>query len=246
MDIEKGSVVLIAVFAVVAIICLTAIVALGGVISTKTAVNHDVNVESPTMTVEPVTVNVAGDEPSTMGAPMVMPIETSQNLGGLVSISTRSFPQGIKVGSTDQFSIDSSGNMVNTGSLDVGRLKQGGSVLSITASTTLTAAQIDTNSVITVAASTTAHEDVITLTLPATSTLYDYLSINGDSMTLLIVNATSTSGASTTFAEGTGIEIKHATTSGIVVYPQEISRLTFTRLNDGTTTVEVVNNVDSD
>jgi len=177
----------------------------------------------------------------------VTPESEEESFGGLVSVGQRIFPQGFKAGSTNQSSIDSSGNFVTTGSIDVGRFRQGGTVTTLYASTTLTAAQVCNSSVISVAASSTVHQAGITLTFPATSTLYsDCLTINGDSIDLLIVNATSSSGASTTFAEGTGIEMKHATTSGIIVAPQEISKITFTRLNDGTSSVEIVNLVDGD
>lgn len=137
-----------------------------------------------------------------------------------------------------------SSNLYVSGESDLSRMIQGGSVLGVnTASTTLTAANVCNNSFIWHEATSTSDQPVNTMTSPATTTLYaDCLKSNGKFISLLYYNATSSDyGASTTFAEGVGVELKISSDSGgsATVLPQEMARLILTRVTDVTSTLEV-------
>lgn len=127
--------------------------------------------------------------------------------------------------------------------VDAGSLVQGGSVLAITtASTTLSSTQVCEYSVITQIATTskTTAESVGTLTLPTQATLEaDCLKTDGDMVTLLFRNSTSSFGASTTIAAGNGIDLLEPSGGDVIIVPQESVRLDFTRESSSTTTVEV-------
>jgi len=185
---------------------------------------------------------------------------TSDNwsIGGNLSVTgTGTITSGATLSSTLGVSgaTTLSSTLTVSGESNLARTIQGGSTATISglASSTLTAANLCDNSVLSITPTTT-WGNPITLTFPATTTLYaDCLTANGDFISLLLVNATSSYGASTTLAEGTGspssgIEIKKSADTGgdILILPQEIARLTLTRINSSTTTVEVHNFTDAD
>jgi hypothetical protein len=124
-------------------------------------------------------------------------------------------------GTSQQASIDASGNVTTsgsvtsasasvTGALVVGTFTQGGGVLATTSigAGTLTAANIATNNVI-----QQTNTGAITLTLPASSTLTSFIPTAGQVRSLFIANLGT---AAVTLAGGTGTSIKVASSTSLI------------------------------
>lgn len=71
----------------------------------------------------------------------------------------------------------------------------------------------------------------LTLTLPATSTLSQFLPKAGSRTTIFIVNATSTAAKTVTIAAGTGTLLKNATTTA-AIGPGSVGRIDLVRKTD--------------
>lgn len=129
------------------------------------------------------------------------------------------FTNTVYFGSTQQMSIDASGNLSTTGSLtasstSAGTFTQGGGVTSTstTASVgTLQAADIDTENVI----DFTVNQADVTLTLAASTTAL-CPAMTGQTRTIYVRNASTTASADITIAGGTGVLLKKATTTATI------------------------------
>lgn len=174
-------------------------------------------------------------------------IELSNPLGGSTSASWSA--ASFQVSGTEVISSSRAITPVTltvTGESNLSKTIQGGSVATLgTASSTLTAANVCDNSGWTQTPGVSGGETgdyLITNTLPATSTLYaDCLTANGKYFELVYINATSSYGASTTFAKGAGIELMKSSDTGgtVTILPQEKAVLKFYRYSIATTTVAV-------
>lgn len=71
----------------------------------------------------------------------------------------------------------------------------------------------------------------ITLTLPASSTMTSFLPNAGENREIILCNGTTTSGASFTLAEGTGINL-HQATSSLAIQDGDCAMLNFTKASD--------------
>lgn len=160
---------------------------------------------------------------------------------GTVLASVNYFDKGVRwtaealyVGSTQQFSVDSSGNVITTGTfsatgaatfggalsitgaLTSGLFTQGGGVTasSTGASVTMAGTEFDTENVLDYTINGAATTDV-TLTLSASTTAI-CPSTAGQSRTIYIRNATTSATADLTVAGGTGVLLKKATTTAVI------------------------------
>lgn len=123
------------------------------------------------------------------------------------------------------------GDLAVTGETKIGDLIQGGGSLAVTGTTTLTAAQVCGYSII-------EHDPQqatgITLTLPATSTLYaDCFDTVGNTKTVLVYNSADGSEVVTVVA-GTGIDLQEPDGQNVVIGQNNYGTLVFTRLSDTT------------
>lgn len=154
---------------------------------------------------------------------------------------------GYYIGTSQQYSVDSSGNVVTTGTatlsstLTVGGLvtHDAGTLASYTNSTssvqtsqTLAASDIANYSSVIF----TPNVGSITLTLPASSTLSAFLPTAGDWTQQCWLNATSSAGKKITFAAGTGIDLEVASstattqgTPGLFIGPGDSACFRFIR-----------------
>lgn len=148
-------------------------------------------------------------------------------LGGSFEFTQKLFPQGFKAGLSNQFVIDSSGNLTTSGSLtstgaltlsgdltstdsaSVGKFTQGGgiSTISTTSATyTLTQAELEAGNVISIA--NTASALALTLSTPASSSFTTLIPNAGDSREWMIQNLHSDAATTTTIAGNTGVEMQ--------------------------------------
>ncbi len=128
---------------------------------------------------------------------------------------------GLAVGTSQQFQVDSSGIITTSGALTstgvsiFSTLTQGGGQLSTSTSNsteTLTAANVATADVI----NETPNVASLTLSLPASSTLSSVLTNVGDYRDFFIVNSTTTAGITLTIAGNTGVMLQKATSSAVI------------------------------
>lgn len=153
----------------------------------------------------------------------------SQVFGGVYETNVKYFTQGFNAGSTSQLSVDADGDVVTTGTVRVAEFTQGGGIAAITDANggtyTLTESEMLNNSVFKMTASG-AGQEVIALTLPATSTMTSLLPNAGD-MREWIIDASSLAAATTTtVTAGTGIDLIAVTTNDDVIDGAEFARLT--------------------
>lgn len=116
---------------------------------------------------------------------------------------------------------------ITPGLADVGTFTQGGGVNSTStpASMTLSESDFDTENSIEMLLTVGAA----TITLPASSTLSDFIPDPGDSRQVIIYNASSTAGINITLAEGTGTGFSNASSS-LAITPQGHAIINFLRL----------------
>lgn len=115
-------------------------------------------------------------------------------------------------------------------------LVQGGGSLAVSATTTLTAAQVCDNSVI----EHNPTQAAVNLTLPATSTLFaDCLDDVGDMKTILLYNSADAA-ENITVVAGTGVDLQEPDGQNVVIGQNNYAMLTFVRLSDTTGEVMVM------
>lgn len=139
-------------------------------------------------------------------------IDGSGNVDGSITSDTGTFSSTLDVTGAATF-----GSTVTiTGETAVGNFIGGGSVATIYGTTTLTAANLCDNSVFIVKTAKGAHKasaGMVTLTTPATTTLYaDCLDSNGEWRELLVVN-NATTAIDILFSAGAGIDYQRSGTS---------------------------------
>ena len=169
----------------------------------------------------------------------------SVNDGGTVNVYNQSTDEESGLGGSTSDDWNVGGDLTVSGETKIGDLIQGGGSLVITGTTTLTAAQVCSYSIIEQDPQQAAG---ITLTLPATSTLYaDCFDTVGNSKTVLLYN--SADGAEDiTVVAGTGIDLQESDGQNVVIGQHNYASLTFTRLSDttGETYVSVTETIPAD
>jgi hypothetical protein len=137
------------------------------------------------------------------------------------------FNNGLYAGSSQQFSVDASGNLTTTGTLTTATSVTTGNINSTsTTATSQTLVQGDLSGYSMLAI--TPNTGALTLTLPASSTLTSLIPNAGNRFSIDFYNATGTAAATITVSTGTGITLEKATTTAIA--SKHIGRLEFTRL----------------
>lgn len=129
--------------------------------------------------------------------------------------------EGLFVGSSQQFSVDSSGNLSTSGTATfsggttASPFTEGGGVTATSTSgnvVPLLESDFDTENIIDV----TLNVQDATLSFPATSTLTSFIPTAGQTRTLFVRNATTTATMDLTISGGTGVLLKKATSTAVV------------------------------
>jgi len=132
---------------------------------------------------------------------------------------------------TDDASVG--GTLTVTGATDSYTFTQGGGITatsSVAVTATLAAAEFDTENWIQY-----MPAQSITLTLPATSTLIDFIPTIGDTREVLLENTSTTTEVTITLAAGTGMSLQYASTSPVIL-PTHSALLKFWR----STTTDII------
>lgn len=181
---------------------------------------------------------------------------SGKGLFGLASVNE--YKQGVRwfdaifVGLLQQFAIDSSGNATTTGSMVMGTTTTNGTVTSsggciatttMGTATTLAQADLTATECYTVTPNLAADH---TFTLPATSTLTDFIPNAGDRriIDLLLASTTAATSTETVIATGAGFDIEAATSSRVTV--RNSMRLEFIRQATTDITVRITSYFDGD
>lgn len=152
-----------------------------------------------------------------------------EKLGGVYNQVSNEFYKGLKAGTTNQFEIDGSGNVDVDGETTVQGFTQGGGVLNVIDANggtyTLTQAELLASNVLEMNAGG-AGQEVVALTLPATSTMTTLIPTSGD-MREWVIDASALSAATTTtVTAGTGVDLISVTNADDVIDGVEFARLT--------------------
>jgi hypothetical protein len=119
------------------------------------------------------------------------------------------------------------GDLSAAGDVIVGLFTEGGAVVTVTpvtATVTLTEANLLAGNVITFTASST--QEALTVTLPATSTLTTFLPTAGDMRRIVIENPFTGAATTTTIAAGTGIDLQEPDGQNVVIGITDFAWLT--------------------
>lgn len=165
------------------------------------------------------------------------------NVGGNLAVTGTSALTGAV---TLSGTITATGGSTTLATTTVESLITGGGVMSTTTFTagTLTASDIISNNFI----DATVNK-ATALTLPATTTLYSYLTTNGDAKSFYIFNGTTTAAigeGKITITAGIGIELKGTSTDSVLISSQELKKLDCVRRSNTTTTCSISGFRDSD
>lgn len=102
----------------------------------------------------------------------------------------------------------------------VSRLTTGGGIITVATTSnayTMTAAELASGNVISIADTATSTSVALALTLPATSTMTTLIPSTGDSMTWMIQNLHTAAATTTTITAGTGIELQGITANDDII-----------------------------
>lgn len=186
-----------------------------------------------TNTIKIIAIGVAG-----VIVGLLISATSNNGLGGVYNQVNQEFYQGLKVGTSNQFVVESDGDIVSSAAADVGRFTQGGGIVDASdtdATIALTQAQLLAGNLyeqpLTIGAAT--------ITTPATSTLTTFIPTAGDSASYLIHNATTTAGITLTVAAGTGTNLFTMGTTSVIITPNKVGRLIFTREADTDVSLEL-------